>query len=237
MRQHHSVANQFDHQVTIKPARLQSTTKTRMKKYRYALTFVFFGMMSFVVSLNIYASSYELLFNRDLPFVSSLTQFNYGSLISTLAGGDSSVGRPTANFVGDNGEPKEIRLPESGTKVALVPAILASDMGFLVRAGTGHYLMTSQSRSGGLGDVVVYTKRDWRSLSNSAEITVDDNIFLDTVKDWRYVYRVIEVVKGEQAENYLAPTSARGSMVMVVEGSNGLEVYRAENISLQNVGR
>lgn len=71
----------------------------------------------------------------------------------------------------------------------------------------------------------------------SAGIAVDDNVFVDTTKDWRYVYRITEVVTGDQATKYLAPNSTRGSIIIVVEGPRGLEVYRGENISLQNVGQ
>lgn len=208
-----------------------------MKKARYLLVFLVFGMISFFISANVYAASYELLFNKDLPIVTSLTKFSYSNALQRLEGKDSSIGHSPLAFIGDNGEPKELKIPQSSAKLALVPAVKTGEGDYLVRSGTGHFFITTPSRNGSLGDVVVYAKRDWRSLSAGANISVDDNIFLDTTKDWRYVYRIVEVVKGDQVGKYLAPTTDRNEIILVVEGRDGVELYRGENISLQNVGR
>lgn len=237
MRKYHRVSTQFSRKKGIEKTGLRSRSEARLKKLKYFLVFIFFGLLSLLISVNVYAASYELLFNKDLPVVSSLSQFSYGEILGSLVGDSSSVGRPFGEFVGDNGEPKELRLPQLEAKIALVPAVQAPAGDFLVRASTGHFFMTTLARNGALGDVVIYAKRDWRSLPANADIAVDDNVFLDTSKDWRYVYRITEAVKGKQAETYLTPTSSRGSIMLVIEGRDGLEVYRGENISLQNVGR
>lgn len=208
-----------------------------MKKTKFIFVFAFFALISFFISANVYASSFELLFNRDLPIVTSLTKFSFGGVLAQMEGRDSSVGQVQSPFTGENGDPKELRLPQPEVKMALVPAVKTADQIFLVRASTGHFFMTSRAENGSLGDVVVYAKRDWRSLPTSAGIAVDDNVFVDTAKDWRYVYRITEAVTGDQATKYLAPNSTRGSLIIVVEGPRGLEVYRGENISLQNVGQ
>lgn len=236
MRKYHRFSSQLAGKDSSEKAGLQPRTKAYLKKLKYLFIFSSFALLSFFISANVYASSYELLFNQDLPIVSSLTKFSYRDLLVSLERDNSSVGQPLTGFVGDNGEPKELRLPQPEAKLALVPAVKSIQGDFLVRASTGHFFMTAPAKDGTLADVVVYAKRDWRSLPTNAGISIDDNIFLDTTKDWRYVYRIVEAVEGDQASRYVMPTSRRSGIILVIEGPNGAEIYRGENISLQNVG-
>ncbi len=235
MRKSRRVIRKSSLQVPVKSTPIRR--RSWYKNLKYALIFSLFGLLSFVFSANVYAASYELLFNKDLPGVSSLVKSSDTDSLSRFAGSNNSVNKSDTNFVGDNGTPLELRLPSVSARVFVVPAIRSQGGDFLIRAGTAHYLLTSAAQNGAMGNLVIYARRDWRSLPETASLSIDDNIFVDTNKDWRYVYRVTEAKKGSEAEKYLLPTSQRASLLLVVEGKSGLEVYRAENMSLQNIGR
>jgi len=222
-------------QVSLAQAQIRRRPKFSRKQARYFLVIFIASIISFALSLTVYASSYELLFNKDLPIVAAIGEWSESKTLQRLAGDKNSLNQQLTEYVGDNGEPQELRIPKASAKIALLPALQESDGNFLTRSATGHFLFTSTSRSGGLGNAVMYMRREWRSLANNVEINIDDNVFVDTRKDWRYMYRITEVQRNEAARNYVAATSSRASLIILMQDGDQLELYRGELISLQSI--
>lgn len=237
MRKSHRSRDQLRTQDAAQVASVRRSSSRYLKRLRYLAVFMLSGLICLLFSVYVYASSYELLTNSDLPIVRSLIKPRDQMLLKSLSKGSTSINSQLDSFVGDQGEPLEIRVPKVNARIFLLPAVYGDTSGFLARSYSAHFFFTSASKNARFGDLVVYTQRDWRSLPTAAEFGADDNIFIDTDKEWRYMYRITEVQKGKDL-SFVPQLSAQPSLTLIVDTiNNETEIYRAELSSLQSIQR
>lgn len=237
MHKSHRSSNKLSSKAKATSSQVRQHSRNFLRNFHYVTVFVLSAIISLVFSSYVYASSYELIFNHDLPVAGALTHFKLSDVMKKVSLGRSSLGEQLDAYIGDQGEPQELRIPKSDSRIFLLPALVEKDGQFLIRANSGHFVFTSKAKNGQLGNLVVYLKRDWRSLPQTATFGVDDNLFIDTKKEWRYMYRITDSVKGVDARNYVAQEITRPSLIVIVESNNDIELYRAELSSLQSIQR
>lgn len=184
------------------------------------------------VTVYIFAASYELVFNHDLPFISAVNAVNITSLSRVIL----PYSEVDQTDLGNYGRPQFMKIPARTTKVTLAPGINTGD-NFLARANTGHYLLTTSPRNGQIGDMAIYLRSSWRTFTGAEGLKPGDNIFLDTDRDWRYFYRVNSVKEISPGDAYVSRDipASKLTILSVTEGSNRSTIIEAALINVQNV--
>lgn len=205
----------------------------------YNLKFAILGLASFILSSIVFANSYALIFNKPIP-ISNSVGYIMNSQYVIDQGVPNSVKRKMdeAEFIGDYGVPVELRLPKYSNKVFLIPALSDGER-FLWRVNNAQYIFRSQSSKGYMGNLIIYMSSDWRTIDINQELAVDDNIFIDTQRGWRYMFRVVEAQKYDKTVDYVAPSSGQNTLILLIEDPQTKQsiIYFAQYVSLQNIAR
>ncbi len=207
------------------------------KKWHLFLKLGLLGGLSCLLTFFVYANSFELLFNKDLVFATSIKTFPNTQLLNSLIYPLTNTGVRSATYEGEFGQPKEIRIPEQNIRIQVIPS-LKENNNFLARANTAQYGFRSQNMDGKLGNITFYLTKNWRTLDNPATINTQDNVFIDTDKDWRYMYRILEKKVISQNSSYVPTTSPLPNLILCVDdGKKSEYIFYAEFVTLQNIGR
>lgn len=212
-------------------------SKSTKKKLTMVLKLAVFGAFSLSLTLFMFLSSYELLFNKDIKYVKAINSVGTLKSEQIITPLIPKI-YPDNVALGTYGKPHELRFPTEEFRMSIVPYI-KNDGHYLFRANNAHFLPTSEAKQGGLGDSVIYLSRDWRTINDPNSIKVDDNVFIDTDKGWRYMYRLIEKKVLSYDGKYVASERQKSSLIILIEdhSSDRIYVYEAELVSLQNVDR
>ncbi len=197
-----------------------------------AVPFVVLGAVSIAASLFVFLNGFELATNVNIPYAFAIEPAPVDQLVRANQAADADAATSTGNF----GQPKYLKLATQTTKLALVPGVRTGD-DYLARAAVGHFVFLGKAKSGNLGNTLVYVRTSWRSIGHPEAITVGTNVFLDTDKDWRYMYRVTDTVELPATTPYLVPDSAKPHLCLafVSADSATLRIVLADFVNLQNI--
>lgn len=160
----------------------------RLRKIVFAvvrtLVFVFCGFMSVFLLM----TGYESTYNRDLPLVHSLDQVDLTPYqkrydLRKYLGDD-------AKNIGNFGKPINVKMPQRSMQFDVVAPIAQNSDQWLARASTLHLVPLSPARNGNVGVILLYCRSSFRTFDAHNMPKAGDNVFIDTDRDWRYVYRV-----------------------------------------------
>jgi hypothetical protein len=152
-----------------------------------------------LVSLFLLLSGYESIFNRDLPFVHTLDTVNLQAL-SKRYDLQKAVANQNADMLGNFGKPQTLKLPERALRLDITAPIIGGQDTWLARANTLHAIILKDARRGNIGLLALYCRASFRTIDATALPKQGENIFIDTDKNWRYIYRVssAKVVPADQ---------------------------------------
>lgn len=201
---------------------------------------LFFLSGCFLITVFIFLSSYETLFNKDIKYIYSIEPVNIGNIINTLTsdkGNDFPVISVQPDFVGKYGIPSMIKMPNLDKKIQLTGAIRYEKQKWLAKSNSGHYLFTSANKDGKSGDMVIYIRKSWRTLEEVDNISARDNIFIDTLDEWRYVFRINETAILADEKVYIATQTKDPSLIIIIndEKNNINYLFKANFLSVQNI--
>lgn len=196
--------------------------------------FLLLGIGSIAVSAFVFVNGFELATNIDVPYAFAIEPVTVHELIDTNRSSEI-VAQPTAG-IGNFGEPKYLKLASQTTKLALVPAVLTDD-GYLARASVGHFAYLGKAKNGNLGNTLIYVRTSWRSVGEPEQILGGTNVFIDTNKDWRYMYRVSDVVELPVGTPYIVPDSTKPHICLafVSDDNTLVRIVVADFVNLQNI--
>jgi len=197
------------------------------------LGLVFAGITGFV-----FLNSFEVLLNRDIPFIHAIDRIHSGETMRSIVGDDTRdvLDKKSQEAVGNFGLPKTLKIPTLGSRLPLMDAIFV-DGQWLSRSNSGHYLITSAGKNGNIGNVVVYTRVGWRTISAPENIKIGDNIFLDTDTDWRYMFRVDNKSALQFGQPFVKSETSFGSLIFLVEDDARKAdfVFEGVFVGIQNI--
>ena len=197
------------------------------------IQFALLGVLSLGISMYVFANGFELATNINIPYALAIEPVSIDDLIQlnrTVA-----VAHDPMMSLGNFGEPKYLKVASQTTKLALIPSVL-EDGDYLARASTGHFVYLGPAKSGNLGTTLVYVRQSWRTISTPEDIVVGSNLFIDTDKDWRYMYRVSDTVHTDTKNQYLLPDSQKSQVMLVLLNQDGSErIVVADFVNLQNI--
>jgi hypothetical protein len=168
---------------------------------------------------------------QDLPYAYSIKKFTGSSYL-----GDSNyhdLNLTQQNKLTENyGNPKIVKFPSINKRLELLNPIVKNGE-FLARTNKAH-TMTDKN-----GNMVVYMLRSWQTIESFDGAVVGDNVFLDTEKGWRYVYRIDEIGEADIDSKIVLPSSESPQLLIIVEDTkNGKNaVLRCQYMTVVNIQR
>jgi len=216
---------------------MDSQTKLKLG---LAFSFLKLGTLGLIfgwVTVFVFLNSAEIIFNMDMPFVHALDSIRSTETLRSVVGDTvSDTGPVGLEKIGNFGIPNALKIPVIGSRLSLNKAIF-SDGRWLSRSGNGHYMIIGNADGGTIGNVVVYTRSNWRTISEQARLKIGDNIFLDTDSDWRYMFRIVNRSVLRFGQPYVKSDVPNGSMIFVVEDEQAQSVFVFEcaYVSIQNI--
>lgn len=195
--------------------------------------FAFLGVISLGISVYVFANGFELATNINIPYALAIEPVSIEQLVK-LNRSTAVMNDPTLS-IGNFGEPKYLKVASQTTKLALIQSVLENEQ-YLARASTGHFIYLAPAKSGNLGTTLVYVRQSWRTIGNPENIAVGSNLFIDTNKDWRYMYRVSDTITTDVNNQYLLPDSQKPQIMLLLLGQDGSErIVVADFVNLQNI--
>lgn len=188
-----------------------------------------------IISVFLLASGYESVYSRSLPFVHAIDPVNmqaYGTSY-TLSGdtfGDEKL-------YGSYGRPTNVKLPERNARLDIVSPIQYHGE-WLARATALHMLLPAEPRNGNIGVALLYCRSSFRTINDQNLPAVGSNIFMDTDKDWRYVYKVTSAKVYADSIPYIASDTGRTSKLIITcndQAGGANVVVEATLLSVQGV--
>jgi len=216
-------------------------TKQAKPKRRVAKKFTSFVSRTVVfvvcglISAFLLMSGYESVYNRSLPLVHTIDPVNLSAMTESYTLDAKSYDNKT--LYGDFGKPQTVKFPDRSFRFNVAAPIYSKGQ-WLSRATALHLLLPEQTRSGNIGVAMMYCRAGFRTLDARNLPTVGSNIFMDTDKDWRYVYKITSSKVFSDSIPYIASdTGTSGKLVIAcndtAEHSN--VVIEATLLSVQGV--
>ncbi|HSE61335.1 MAG TPA: hypothetical protein VLA88_03495 [Candidatus Saccharimonadales bacterium] len=190
-----------------------------------------------LISLFLVLSGYESIFNKDLPLVHTLDSVNLTAL-SKRYDLPKAVAAQTPEMFGNFGKPQTLKLPERALRLDITAPITDGSGGWLARANTLHSIVLKEPRRGNIGLLVLYCRSSFRTISTTALPAAGENIFMDTDKNWRYIYRVSSSKVVPAYEQYVVSDNGQTGRIVIFcydATSNVDAVVEATILSVQGV--
>ena len=187
------------------------------------------------LSVFLVMSGYESVYNRSLPLVHTLDPVNLTAYRATFD--LQQAARNDTALYGSFGKPTNVKLPERAARLDIGPAIYSNNQ-WLGRANGLHLLIPQQPRNGNIGMALLYCRSSFRTLNDQNLPQVGSNIFMDTDKDWRYVYKVTIAKVYSDKTPYITSDTGRGSRLVIScndQAAGANVVVEATLLSVQGV--
>lgn len=157
---------------------------------RVALILIRLSIFTFcgLASAYILASGYESIYDRPLPYVDTIAAVNLTAFTDTLRL-NTVPADPKLSYYGNFGKPITLKLPSSSLRLNIVSAI-QDGSSWLARPGTLQLLIPSRPRDGNIGVALLYCRSNFRTINAANMPKPNQNIFMDTDQDWRYIYKI-----------------------------------------------
>ena len=189
------------------------------------------------ISAFLLMTGYESVYNRDVPLVHSLDAINLRAYqhrydLTKYLGNDSGQ-------IGNFGKPINLKMPRRSMRFDIVQPIKDSGKEqWLARASTLHMMPLTAPRNGNLGVTLLYCRSSFRTINGTNMPNTGDNIFVDTDRNWRYVYRVLDTKVVPEDDPYiLGDGGAKGKLVISCHDKAEKRNYivEAEQLVVQGV--
>jgi hypothetical protein len=205
------------------------------RKLRITQFFPVFAVMfgSLLLTVFIFSQSFELLFTRDIPYTSALETVSVDQYITA-----NKRGTVDQKSFGSFGAPAFLKIGSQKQRLQLIPTA-TQDNNYIARLAAGHFELLSPNQEGNLGNVFIYMRQGWRTIDSTTIPSVNQNLFLDTNTDWRYMYRITEVLTQPSNDRMITPESTVPRLVLgIVDTANQRTTYvTAEFVTLQNIAQ
>jgi hypothetical protein len=190
-----------------------------------------------LISLFLLLSGYESIFNRDLPFVHTLDTVNLQAL-SKRYDLPKAVANQGPDMLGSFGKPQTLKLPERALRLGITSPILEGTDRWLARANTLHEIILKDPRRGNIGLLALYCRASFRTIDITSFPKPGENIFIDTDKNWRYIYRVSSAKIVPADQEYVVADDGETARLIIACYDSALKadvVVEAVVLSVQGV--
>ncbi len=196
-----------------------------------------FGIVSMAITSYILLGAYSVVFIQPIPVVNAITKANSSHLISVIAeneGAKATYSLPNESKNASR-QPRLLKIPKTNTKLNIIKA-LSRDGVWYCRPGDGQFLFLTD-KSNKLLDILIYADQNWRTIADSQEIAVGDNIFISTDSSYQYIFRVASKSTISTDDSYIPDSADTLGLILLLEDSEHdvVHVYRARMLDAQEV--
>jgi hypothetical protein len=180
------------------------------------------------------ANSYVSAFGKPLPFINAVRKVDLSFIQPQISTNLNLAMQADARFEGNYGAPSQIKVGENKVRIPVAQPLRNGD-DWLARASTAHYIIRDKAKNGDIGDTIVYVTAGKTTIPKGYITKPGDNISLDTKRDWRYFYKVDEVLAIQKDQKYVLPSSQANHLyVVILEVDGSTTVIAASLTNVQN---
>ena len=196
------------------------------------LTFLVMFLVCGSLTVFILASSYETAFGKDLPYINAVNDVNL-SLLRPQPDSPLKLNGITANqtkpeYEGTYGTPSDFKTSRSTVRIAIAPPLFA-DGQWLSRSSVAHYIITSPAKGANIGNMIIYMRGSQTTIAEPQSFEAGDNIFIDTKREWRYLYKIDEVISASKL-SYVMSQATKPRLFLVVDSKEQPQVIVAATL-------
>jgi len=185
-----------------------------------------------VISLFLLASGYESVFSRSLPVVRTIEPINLTALSSSYDIDHAILGDKDDPRYGSYGKPQTIKFPERAARLDIVQPLKDESGKWLARSNGLHILAPEKARNGSLGITLLYCRAGARTISADVLPAIGSNLFMDTDRSWRYVYKVTSTAISPASQAYVLADGGNTSKLLIscFDDTKNNNVYLEANL-------
>jgi len=182
--------------------------------------------ISIVLSAYIFLNAFELAFNRDIKYISAISEidlltFESNNFLNSCSGSsffnEEKMGKPTI-----------IRITDQA-RSQIVPAIFRN--GWLARKYSLHYSCFLPKDSN-VDDLLLYGLEGIRTVSENDEINKGDLITVETDQKWRFIFRV-EDIKAHYDQTYVVEDSDKPRLIIFLNQDKGSYIIKSNYLATE----
>lgn len=177
----------------------------------------FFGLMTFLFTLVIFLNSAEIVLEVDIPYAYSLKKFEGSKHLDNTKLKRGEINEKSS-LMQNYGDPNLIKFPSINKKLEVLKSIY-NNGSYLVRTNKAHHLFDDK------GNAIIYLHKSWQTVEDISKITIGENLYLDSDKGWRYVYRIEDLGIIDIDSTIVLPESEEPQLLVIIEDLKERKIY------------
>jgi hypothetical protein len=175
------------------------------------------GIITILLSALILMSTYEVLFNYDLPVVQAIKPLQSQSVIKKTISNSQAAGEKTySSKVGALGEVDYITLPTINSRAFIARERLIGDK-YYYRPNNLHYLGLNRDANGDIGDYLLYTSKSFRTIPVPDALQIGDEIVITNTRGKSKAFFIEDKQILPYEEPYVVADDGRRQINIVVD--------------------
>lgn len=191
------------------------TLNKLLKKIFYFFRITVYTLPAFLLTAFIALNSYEVIFQKDLKYINAVQTFSSSKLIDDLSEATNSAFSARQKTTQIVHNPQALKFPSIKQRIEIIPAQKVNNQ-WVEMGNKGHYISLGENSESGIGNTIIYLKRDWRTILEPNDLKENNKFYLETSK---YInsYKVIGFNVKAQNDNYVLNPLPRSYVLLVIE--------------------
>ena len=189
--------------------------KKFLRKLLYTTKLVIITTPCVILTFYIAVNCYEIIFQKDLRFVSAITAFSSPEIINEIGQTNESSFEEKQRFIRQIHKPKSIKFAALGSRLEIVPAIQKNDE-WLAYANKGQYILLNENGESGVGNMLVYVRRSWRTIIEPEKLENGTKFTLET-EEYNNLYKIVERKLKPMHEAFIVSDLPKSYLLLIVE--------------------
>lgn len=185
------------------------------KKLLYRIKVGSLMLASGVVTTYIGINCYEIVFHQDLMYVHAVESFHSPWIINDLVEPKNPTFEQTQQLIRLVHDPKSLKFPVFSSRMEIIPAI-RNGTNWLELENKGQYIALGESGESGVGNMIVYMRKDWRTIAEPEKLIKGSKFYLET-KDYTNQYKVVELKEKPIHEEFILNDLPKSYFLMIIE--------------------
>lgn len=185
-------------------------------KYFVAKIFVF-GLLSLLFTVFVLINTYEVIFNRDIPFAYAVRKIDTQDVVNKeikefdVRRDNRAIGNAAAL-----GDLEYLEIPSLKIRVSLEEARKIGNLWYQ-RPNVAHYVGLNKDHLGNIVDYLIYTDRSWRTLPYTNELGEGTEIKIHTTKGFSTSFVVSEKAVSPLEKSFIVNKTDNRQIVLIVD--------------------
>ena len=184
-----------------------------------------------LATIFMYLHVFEKITFTDLPYISSVLTTSLPLTISSIT---PNQDLNTSLKYGFFGKPSTLRLPKANLAFNIQEPNIANSNWVITRDSINIYTF-AESKGGYLGNSVLFTSDNSKSLLALQTLTQNDRIVLETVDNYKYSYKIQKKFYLSPDQNYLPPNLPSSLIYLLSKTGDKIVLVEASFLSIEEI--